>query len=73
MARDLEALPFLRALLTAANDPDLSDSAVRTFLLEADTRVIGLEEKKKDDPSNIIARIGYSQVDGVYQVERYNK
>jgi len=71
MPRDIEALPFLRAVVTVANDPDMSDGAVRTFLLEADNRVIGMEVKKKDDPSNIVAKITYSKVTNEYNVERY--
>jgi hypothetical protein len=73
MSRDIEALPFLRAVLTAANDPDLSDEAIRTFLLEADNRVIGMEAKKKDDPTNIVAKITYSNITNEYSVERYDK
>jgi hypothetical protein len=71
MSRDIEALPFLRAVVTAAKDETLSDGIVRDLLLEAEIRVMGMEGKKKDDPSNVVAKLSYSKVDGEYHVERY--
>lgn len=70
MARDIDPIPFLRALVTAANDESVPDAVVRQLAQEADSRVIGMEAKKKNDPSNIVAKISYNKRDG-YNVERY--